>query len=256
MEEKIRLNKYLSEIGFCSRREADRLISEGRVFLCDRQAFVGEKIGRDEEIYVDGKGVKKEEQKVLLAYYKPKGIVCTSQKKEKHNVIDALGYPIRVYPVGRLDKDSRGLLLLTNQGELVNQMMRSRNGHEKKYIVTVRQKIKEEFLKGMARGVPILSTVTKKCTVEKIADDKFRIILTQGLNRQIRRMCEYFGYQVEDLKRVRIMNIKLGNLMPGQFREIEGKEMRKLLSLLKASSSERIIQKGAHPGMLERDRKE
>ena len=134
--------------------------------------------------------------------------------------------------------------------------MRSRNGHEKEYIVTVRQKIKEEFLKGMARGVPILSTVTKKCTVEKIADDKFRIILTQGLNRQIRRMCEYFGYQVEDLKRVRIMNIKLGNLMPGQFREIEGKEMRKLLSLLKASSSERIIQKGAHPGMLERDRKE
>lgn len=235
--EQIRLNKFLSDAGVCSRREADRLAEQGLITVDGEVAVVGMKIHPDAQVKVRGKRIKKEEEKVLLAFHKPAGIVCTAEKREKNNVIDYLNYPLRIYPVGRLDKDSTGLLLLTNDGELVNKIMRAGNYHEKEYIVRVNRPLTEEFCRKMASGVPILDTVTRKCRVEPVDEMTFRIILTQGLNRQIRRMCEALGYRVIALKRVRIMNIKLGDLKEGAWRRVEGKEREMLNQLLASSSS-------------------
>lgn len=244
-----RINKYLSEAGFCSRREADRLIEAGRVTVNGKKAENGEQVGPLDEVQVDGKSLKKEERKVLLIFYKPRGIVCSTKKQGKdQTVTEYLHYPLRIYPVGRLDKDSEGLLLMTNQGDLVNRIMRAGNRHEKEYLVTVDKKIDASFVQRMSGGVPILDTVTRPCTVEKTGEKTFRIILTQGLNRQIRRMCEYLGYHVTALKRVRIMNIKLGTLAPGEYREISPEEWKELKARIKNSSNETIIETGGGHG--------
>ena len=242
--EGIRLNKYLSEAGYCSRREADRLIEEGKVFVDGNRAIMGMRVDDTNLIRVNGKTISNKEKPVIIALNKPRGIVCTAQKKEKDNIIDFVNYKTRIYPVGRLDKESEGLILLTNMGDLVNKIMRAGNYHEKEYIVTVDKVITKEFLKKMSEGVPILDTVTRKCKVEKIDDYCFRIILTQGLNRQIRRMCEHFNYNVKKLVRVRIMNIKLGDLPVGKYRELTSGELEKLTELTKNSSSETIKYRG------------
>lgn len=224
----MRLNKYLSDAGVCSRREADRLVQDGRVMVDGKTAVLGMQIQEGQEILVNGKKVRREEKKVLLLFHKPRGIECTANPKIKKNVISYIDYPIRIYYIGRLDKDSEGLLLLTNQGELVNKMMRAGNCHEKEYLVTVDKPVTDDFIKKMSSGVPILGTVTRKCQVEKTGKKTFRIILTQGLNRQIRRMCEYLGYRVERLVRVRVMNLELGDLPVGQYREAAEKELENL----------------------------
>ncbi len=228
----IRLNKYLSDAGVCSRRQADQLIEEKRVTVNGITALTGQKVTSRDKVAVNGKMIHVQEERVLLLFNKPRGIVCTAEKKEKNNVIKYLNYPIRITYAGRLDKDSEGLLLMTNDGELINRMMRARNCHEKEYIVKVNKPVTDEFIKGMSCGVPILDTVTRPCTAEKIGKYTFRIILTQGLNRQIRRMCEYFHYQVETLKRVRIMNLKLGNLPVGKTRPLTPEEIDTLYKLL------------------------
>ncbi|MBD5088665.1 MAG: pseudouridine synthase [Clostridiales bacterium] len=232
MCQEMRLNKYLSDVGVCSRREADRWIEAGRVSVDGIVAVMGQKISRNQSVLVDGKPIKKEEEKVLLAFNKPKGIVCTTSKKDKDNIVDYLNYKTRIYPVGRLDKDSEGLILLTNQGELVDKILRGSNYHEKEYIVTVNKKLTPEFIRAMGKGVPILDVITRPCEIEAIGTRTFRIILTQGLNRQIRRMCEYFDYRVVDLQRVRVMNIRLGRLKTGTYRKIVGTEFKELLELL------------------------
>ena len=235
--ESIRLNKYLSDAGICSRRQADRWIEEKRITVNGEIAGMGMKVAPDSEVCLDGKLIKKEEKKVLLAMNKPAGIVCTAEKRERNNIVDYMKYPKRIYPVGRLDKDSTGLLLLTNDGELVNKIMRAGNYHEKEYLVSVNKPVTEEFCRKMSSGVAILDTVTRPCKVEKTGEKSFRIILTQGLNRQIRRMCETLGYRVMTLQRVRIMNIRLGSLKEGTWRNIEGKERKELDALLSDSSS-------------------
>ena len=224
----MRLNKYLSDAGVCSRREADRLIEEGRVLVDGKPAIQGMQVEDTQEIKVDGKVIKPEEKKVVLVFHKPKGIECTANINVKKNVISYINYPIRVYYAGRLDKDSEGLLLLTNQGELVNQIMKAGSYHEKEYRVTVDKMITEKFLQKMRDGVPILGTVTRKCKVESESEKTFRITLTQGLNRQIRRMCNYLGYEVIKLKRIRIMNIELGDLPVGSYREATKEELDEL----------------------------
>ncbi len=241
-ENGVRINKYLSEAGVCSRREADRRIENQEVRINDRIAVTGDRVRPEDTVYVGGVKVAKEEEMILLAMNKPVGIVCTAEKREKNNVIDFLNYPKRVYPVGRLDKDSEGLLLLTNNGDIVNKMMRAGNRHEKEYIVTVNRPVTDSFLRGLAGGVPLveLETTTRKCKVEKIAGRQFRIILTQGLNRQIRRMCEYFGYRVEKLVRVRIMNIELGDLKPGEYRSVTKDEYAVLTRLIANSSNQPV----------------
>ncbi len=225
MEGSVRINKYLSEAGVCSRREADRQIEAGRVAINGRPAVAGDKVSPSDVVMYEGKLVSKEEEAILLAVNKPAGIVCTSEKREKDNIVDYINYPKRIYPIGRLDKTSHGLLLMTNQGELVNKMMRSGNYHEKEYIVKVNKDVTDEFLHGMAKGVYLeeLQKTTRPCLVEKVGRRVFRIILTQGLNRQIRRMCESFQYRVMDLKRVRIMNIRLGDLKEGEYRKVTRK---------------------------------
>lgn len=238
-QEYIRINKFLSEAGICSRRGADKLIEEGRVFIDDKKAVLGDQIFPGQKVLVDGKIIRREDEKILLAFHKPKGVVCTAEKREKNNIIDYIGYPKRIYPVGRLDKDSEGLILLTNDGELGNEILKARNCHEKEYEVTVNKPVTLDFLKGMAGGVPILDTITRKCQVEKLEKKKFRIILTQGMNRQIRRMCEYFHYRVVKLVRVRIMNIELGELPAGEYRELTSREWEELLALLGHSEKER-----------------
>lgn len=228
----IRLNKYLSDAGVCSRRQADRWVEEGKITINGNMAVMGQRVLPGDKVAVNGKPIKKEEDKVLLAYNKPRGIVCTTSKVEKNNIVDYINYDKRIYPVGRLDKDSSGLILLTNQGELVDKILRGSNYHEKEYIVTVNKKITPEFLRAMGSGVPILDTVTRPCELEQMGPRTFRIILTQGLNRQIRRMCEYFDYRVVELNRVRIMNIRLGKLKEGTYRKIAGKELEELKRLL------------------------
>lgn len=239
----MRLNKYLSDAGVCSRREADRLVQDGKVTVDGKTAVLGMQIEEGQEIWVNGKEVRREEKKVLLLFHKPRGIECTANPKIKNNVISYIDYPIRIYYIGRLDKDSEGLLLLTNQGELVNKMMRAGNCHEKEYLVTVDKPVTDDFIKKMSSGVPILGTVTRKCQVEKTGKKTFRIILTQGLNRQIRRMCEYLGYRVKRLKRVRVMNLELGSLPAGQYREATKKELEELKSLIRDSSETTVIRK-------------
>ncbi len=238
--EEMRLNKYLSDAGVCSRREADRLIEEGKVLVDGVPAVMGRKVDGTESIVCDGVRVngRKKEKKVLLAVNKPRGIVCTTSDKDRaENIVEFLRYPTRIYPIGRLDKDSSGLILMTNEGDIVNKILRGSNNHEKEYMVRVNRPLTEEFLERMRNGVEILDTVTKPCIVEKTGGYTFRIILTQGLNRQIRRMCDALGYRVVSLKRVRIMNIRLGDLPTGSYREVTGEEWEELNRLLAGSSN-------------------
>lgn len=241
-EELIRLNKFLSEAGVCSRREADRLIEEGKVFVDGRRAETGMKVSVEQEVKVGKKVVSTGKEMILLAVNKPVGIVCTEEKKEKNNIIRFLNYPTRITYIGRLDKDSEGLLLMTNNGDIINKMMRAGNRHEKEYKVTVNKPITREFLDKMGRGVPILNTVTRPCEIKAIGKYKFNIILTQGLNRQIRRMCEYFGYKVTRLERVRVMNITLGKLKPGEYRKVTEAEINELYEMIKDSSNETVVE--------------
>ncbi len=224
-----RINKYLSEVGYCSRRAADKLIEEGRVTINGKVPEMGTKVTDADEIAVDGKPIREEKEKpVYIAFNKPVGIVCTTDTRvEKDNIIDYIGYPTRIFPIGRLDKPSEGLIFLTNDGDIVNKILRARNNHEKEYIVRVNRPITAEFIKKMGNGVPILDTVTRKCFVEKVDDFTFRIILTQGLNRQIRRMSEYLGYRVRKLKRIRIMNIEL-DVPVGQWRYLTKAELKEI----------------------------
>ena len=235
--EPVRLNKYLSEAGVCSRREADRLIETGKVSVDGKRAGMGMKIYPGQTVKVGNKTVSRQDEMIVLAVNKPKGIVCTEERRERDSIVRFLNYPVRVTYIGRLDKDSHGLLLMTNNGDIINKMMRAANKHEKEYKVTVDKEITEEFLKKMAAGVPILDTVTRPCTVKKIGKYTFSIILTQGLNRQIRRMCEALGYEVKDLLRVRVMNITLDGLKDGQYRKLTDQELNELYDQLKDSSA-------------------
>ncbi|WP_161531266.1 23S rRNA pseudouridine(2604) synthase RluF [Riemerella anatipestifer] len=235
--EKVRINKYLSEVGFCSRREADKILEQGRITINGKIPELGTKVSAEDEIRVDGKLIAEpKEEHVYIAFNKPVGIVCTTDtKREKNNIIDYIKYPKRIFPIGRLDKPSEGLILLTSDGDIVNKILRARNNHEKEYIVRVDKPITNKFLEQMRAGVPILGTVTRKCEVEQLDKMQFRIVLTQGLNRQIRRMCEYLGYEVKKLKRIRIMNIHL-DLPIGKWRELTPNEMKTLNHLIKDSA--------------------
>ena len=228
-EEGVRINKHLSEVGYCSRREADKLIEAGRIAVNGVPVVMGQKVTSNDHISVDGHSIDSQgDRQVYLAFNKPVGIVCTTDTRvEKDNIIDYINYPIRIFPIGRLDKPSEGLILLTNDGDIVNKILRARNNHEKEYVVTVNKPITKDFIEKMANGVPVLDTVTRKCMVEQLHKNKFRIILTQGLNRQIRRMCEYLDYRVVALKRIRIMNIEL-DMGVGKYRELTRKELSEL----------------------------
>lgn len=231
-QEAIRLNKFLSDAGVCSRREADRMMEQGRITVDGERAVPGTRVFPSQRIRIDGKEIVREEEKVILAVNKPAGVVCTTTDRFKEeNIVDFVNYPLRVYPVGRLDKNSEGLILMTNQGDIVNKILKASNYHEKEYIVTVNKPLTPEFLNQMQNGVPILDTVTRPCKVVKEGKRTFRIVLTQGLNRQIRRMCEYLGYRVEKLTRVRIMNISLGDLPSGAYRPLTEEEIRVLTML-------------------------
>ena len=238
--EPVRLNKYLSEAGVCSRREADRLIESGKVTIDGKRAQMGVKVNPGQEVRVGKRVVSRRDEMVVLAVNKPVGIVCTEERRERNSIVRFLNYPIRVTYIGRLDKDSRGLLLMTNNGDIINKMMRAGNRHEKEYKVTVNKPVTTDFLRQMAAGVPILDTVTRPCEVQKIGKYTFSIILTQGLNRQIRRMCEALGYEVKDLLRTRIMNIELGNLKEGEYRRLTDLELNTLHEQIKDSSNETV----------------
>ncbi len=236
-EQSIRINKYLSEVGYCSRRAADKLIEEGRVTINGKVPEKGTKITPGDEVRVDGEQITKPEKKsVYLAFNKPIGIVCTTDTKvEKNNIIDFINYPERIFPIGRLDKPSEGLIFLTNDGDIVNKILRARNQHEKEYIVTVNKPISSEFIQKMGNGVPILDTITRKCKVTQLSKYQFKIVLTQGLNRQIRRMSEYLGYRVTKLKRIRIMNIDL-DIPVGKWRDLTPSELIEINRLVARSS--------------------
>ena len=223
-----RVNKYLSEVGYCSRRKADSLIEQGRVTINGVVPEMGTKVSPGDEVRVNGELiVPPKRENVYLAFNKPVGIVCTTNPKDRKNIVDYINYPTRIFPIGRLDKPSEGLILMTDDGDIVNKVLRARNNHEKEYIVTVDRLISEDFIHRMASGIPILDTVTKECEVEQLSKFVFRIVLTQGLNRQIRRMCEYLGYQVVKLKRIRIMNITL-DVPVGQYRHVTKEELEEL----------------------------
>ena len=233
-----RINKFLSEVGYCSRRVADSLIEEGKVMINGKIAEIGTKVKEDDQVEVEGQKIEKstKQKKIYLVFNKPVGIVCTTDNKlETNNIVDFINYPKRIFPVGRLDKASEGLIFLTNDGDIVNKILRARNNHEKEYIVRVNKPINRDFIQGMSNGVEILDTITKNCIVEQLGPRKFKIILTQGLNRQIRRMCESLGYRVHSLKRIRIMNIKL-DVPIGKYREFTKEEIFKLNRLLEKSS--------------------
>lgn len=233
----IRINKYLSEIGYCSRRGADKLLEQGRITINGSVPELGTKVNEDDLVAVDGVVVgKRKKEHVYIALNKPRGIVCTTdQRVEKDNIIDFVGYPERIFPIGRLDKLSEGLILMTSDGDIVNKILRARNNHEKEYIVSVDKAITQKFISKMSNGVPILDTVTKECLVEQIGPKTFRIVLTQGLNRQIRRMCEYLDYRVTRLKRIRIMNITL-DLPLGKWRDLTKDELTELNRLCEDSA--------------------
>jgi len=225
----MRLNKYISETGICSRREADGWIEAGRVTINGQPALLGTQVGEGDVVCVDGRPVGAAKQHIYIALNKPVGITCTTERHVAGNIVDFVRHRERIFPIGRLDKDSEGLILLTNHGDIVNEILRSENDHEKEYVVTVDRPVTDIFLNGMASGVRILGTVTKPCRIVRVGPSTFRIILTQGLNRQIRRMCSFFGYKVVRLQRVRIMNVTLGKLKTGQWRELEDAEVRGLL---------------------------
>ena len=232
-----RINKYLSESGYCSRRAADRLIEEGKVTINGEIPEMGTKVKEDDQVEVEGQIIEKltKPKKIYLAFHKPVGIVCTTDRRvEPDNIIDFIKYPKRIFPIGRLDKSSEGLIFLTNDGDIVNKILRARNNHEKEYIVIVNRQINKDFIQRMSNGVEILETITKNCFVKQLGAKKFKIILTQGLNRQIRRMCEALGYRVQSLKRVRIMNIKL-DIPKGKYREFTKGELFELNRLLENS---------------------
>jgi 23S rRNA pseudouridine2604 synthase len=231
MTEGVRINKYLSEAGFCSRREADRLIAEGKVLIDGKLPEIGTRVMPGQSVTVDGKKLHIADKKVVIAYNKPIGIECTSDSENKDNIISAVNYPVRLYTVGRLDKNSCGLILLTNDGELANLISKAGENHEKEYYVRVDKPVTKEFIEGMKRGVPILDKVTAPCEIFPKGENCFTIVLIQGLNRQIRRMCEYFGLKVRFLKRVRVMNISLGDLKPGEYRELSAEEIQKLYTI-------------------------
>ena len=233
-----RINKYLSEVGFCSRRAADRLIEEGKVTINGEITEIGSKVEEGDQVEVEGQKIINsiKQKNIYLAFNKPIGIVCTTDRRvEPNNIIDFIKYPKRIFPIGRLDKPSEGLIFLTNDGDIVNKILRARNNHEKEYIVSVNRPINKDFIQSMSNGVEILDTITKNCFVKQLGQKKFKIILTQGLNRQIRRMCESLGYRVKSLKRVRIMNIKL-DVPTGKYREITKEELIELNRLLENSS--------------------
>jgi 23S rRNA pseudouridine2604 synthase len=237
MEENLtRINKFLSETGYCSRREADKLLDEGRITINGIVPEMGTKVSPNDEVRVDGKLVReKNEKPVYLAFHKPVGIECTTNLDVRNNIVDYINYPKRIFPIGRLDKASEGLIFMTNDGDIVNKILRARNNHEKEYIVTVNKPITDRFIDRMGNGIPILDTVTKKCKVEQVSKTVFRIILTQGLNRQIRRMCEYLGYEVTALKRTRIINISL-DIPVGRHRDLTDIEIKELNTLIEPSS--------------------
>ena len=236
-KEATRINKFLSEMGYCSRRAADKLIDQRRVTINGKVPEMGTKITLDDEVRVDGMLISEPQEKpVYIAFNKPFGIVCTTDTKvEKDNIIDFINYPSRIFPIGRLDKPSEGLILLTNDGDIVNKILRARNKHQKEYIVTVDRPITKTFLEKMANGVPILDRVTRKCEIEELDKFQFRIVLTQGLNRQIRRMCEYLGYNVTALKRIRIMNIEL-DVPVGKWRYLSEKELSEINEMISGSA--------------------
>lgn len=237
MEENLkRLNKFIGETGFCSRREADRYIEEGRVTINGVVPELGTKVSLDDEVRIDGKLVREQREKpVYLAFNKPVGIECTTNLDVRNNIVDFINYPKRIFPIGRLDKASEGLIFMTNDGDIVNKILRARNNHEKEYTVTVNKPITDRFIEKMGAGVPILDTITRKCKVEKISQFIFKIVLTQGLNRQIRRMCEFLGYEVTALKRIRIINISL-DIPLGRYRDLTDFEIKELNQLIEPSS--------------------
>ena len=231
-----RINKFLSESGYCSRREADKLLEEGRITINGKVPEMVTKVSIDDEVRVDGKLVReKREKPIYLAFNKPVGIECTTNQNVRDNIVDYINYPKRIFPIGRLDKASEGLIFMTDDGDIVNKILRARNNHEKEYVVTVNREITDRFIEKMSNGVPILDTVTRKCKVEQISKFVFRIILTQGLNRQIRRMCEYLDYEVTALKRTRIINISL-DVHVGRYRELTDDEIKQLNKLIEPSS--------------------
>ena len=227
MEGKIRINKFLSEVGFCSRRGADKIISQGRVYINGEIAVLGSKVNRDDLIKVDGELINNQEEKVYLAFNKPVGIECTGNQKVKNNIIDYINFNKRLFTIGRLDKDSEGLILLTNNGDIVNNVLRAENKKEKEYLVTLNKRIDKDFIQKMRSGVRIMGKLTKKCYVEKTYENKFKIVLTQGLNRQIRKMCNALGYRVTKLKRIRVMDIKLDTKV-GEYRFLNESEVKQL----------------------------
>ena len=227
MEGKIRINKFLSEVGFCSRRGADKIISQGRVYINGEIAVLGSKVNRDDLIKVDGELINNQEEKVYLAFNKPVGIECTGNQKVKNNIIDYINFNKRLFTIGRIDKDSEGLILLTNNGDIVNNVLRAENKNEKEYLVTLNKKIDKDFIQKIRSGVRIMGKLTKKCYVQKTYENKFKIVLTQGLNRQIRRMCNALGYRVTKLKRIRVMDIKLDTKV-GEYRFLNESEVKQL----------------------------
>ena len=236
----IRLNKFISDSGYCSRREADKLIEQKRVSINGKVPELGTKVMPGDQVSVDGKPVgasaEDKSDRVYIAYNKPVGIICTTERDVQGNIVDAIGHRQRIFPIGRLDKDSEGLIFLTTDGDIVNKILRAGNEHEKEYLVTVNQPVSERFVRQMSQGVPILGTITKPCQVKATGRFSFRIILTQGLNRQIRRMCEFLGYQVVRLKRERIMQVQLGSLKPGQWRNLTEAEMAQISQAVRYSS--------------------
>lgn len=231
--EKMRINRYLSEAGFCSRRSADRLIEQGRVTINGKQAVLGDKADAESEVRVDGKRISYEKKLILLAFNKPCGIECTCEPENPDNIIGFINFESRVFPVGRLDKNSRGLILLTNDGNAANRILKASNFHEKEYVVKVDRPVTEKFLSGMSKGVPVPGTTTRECVLKKTGEREFHITITQGLNRQIRRMCSHFGYNVTDLKRTRIINIRLGGLKSGEVRSCTDEEIKTLFEIIK-----------------------
>lgn len=227
--EKIRLNRFLSDAGLCSRREADRLIEQGKVIVNHEVAVMGQKVTIDDVVEVNGKVISRDEEQIVIAFNKPVGVECTTDTENPDNIVDYIGYPKRIYPIGRLDKRSQGLILLTNDGSLVNHILKASNYHEKEYVVTVDKPVNDAFLNQMSSGVKILGQTTRPCKVTQVNKHTFHIVLTQGLNRQIRRMCEVLGYRVQKLKRIRIMSVHLGNLPIGQYRNVTNRELKEIM---------------------------
>jgi len=236
MTELTRLNKFIRETGVCSRREADKFIEEGRVTVNGKAPELGTKVSIDDDVRIDGNPINKKEAAIYIAFNKPAGIICTTERDIKHNIIDYINYPTRIFPIGRLDRASEGLIFLTNDGDIVNKILRAGNNHEKEYLVTVDKSITETFIRRMGNGIPILETVTKKCFVEQTGKFQFRIILTQGMNRQIRKMCSFLEYEVKSLRRFRIMNITLEGLKEGSWREFTKQEIETVEKLISNSS--------------------